>query len=260
LEISHYNSFYEIFAGIAAALVGIEQITNIILSRIRLAHSTYLRQMEKHLQKMEREILASQYLLTYNDALEDETAPKALQRKYKRDYRRLVAAKTKCVNRLTGFNRHDEMTIIKYKTPRICLYIFVYLLILVTLAGLEQDQIVKHACATAGTFTLCSVIAIELISYGTSRDNSFSMRTCAITPFLLIIPFATYCELQLIAIPTPEFILVSSTLAFVIYAFYKIYCRALNWLFITYPIESRKAKKFAKQSSLVEARNLILRN
>jgi hypothetical protein len=178
LELSHYNSYYELFGGLSAALVGIEYITKYFSTQIKQKFNSLKSKTRKIISACRDDIYFTE--IAFNTLnLEQEEKDKALDNIAKRKQQVKL-----CEDILNSFILDKEIGYISAKSTRISIFVFLYCISLLLISGLEQDGLITAPLALCGTLTLFAFHTITVIAYCVCREKGMKLRY-AVYAFLL---------------------------------------------------------------------------
>lgn len=235
MSLANYTSYYEIFAGLSAALVGIDFIKDYFISKVKTKHDELKLSFDEAKEEYSSDLKFVE-LIKDNEAISNNF--KAwINRLYKVRY----TAYDWCIKNNDKFLLDRELQIITNKTPRISIFVFLYTLSVIIIIGLGQDTTLIAPSAVVGTLTLVSFVLVYRMSFFICKDGTYKMRYTIswffIGLFASIIHYLFFARNNhWFCIHTPDNIILIGSLLFCIYGLYLMFSRSLAWLLIKHPV------------------------
>lgn len=234
MSLSNYNSFYEIFAGLAAALAGVEFITTYLIEKIEEKYTQLKRSFDIASRKYQVD------LRFFEEIKDNPDISPNFKKWINIIYRLHYSSFEWCVTSNNKFKIKNELNIIQNKAPRISIFVFLYTLSVIVIIGLGQDKIVLDPISMIGTLTLISFLMMYRMSFFICRNENYKMRY-SIFSYLFGLSITIFHYLFIarpkhwLVIQAPETFVLISSLAFCLYAFFLMLSRSLVWLVIKHP-------------------------
>lgn len=184
-NLSSFNSFYELAAGISSALAGFKVVQNFLIDRLERSSHSFKKELEDTNVLVRNFIEQVTQYVAHNNGVLHQTDGKASEL-----LRNSLAAEDWCNKRALELSSEHERTILSNMATMLFLYSFLFYACLIILTGCCTEGIITNRACMAYTAnleftTFFAMITLPIISNYVRRWKALPVRVC-ITSFPLL--------------------------------------------------------------------------